>query len=233
MTEVQFANAFLASLDGRPIKLQADYIEDPRSYPARSPYTLPRMPKQMKKPAAADGSNTGANLAPGQARSVTVSIKSLHRSPPLDVKLATPDYTFTLGTTSLLDVRTALSQKTHVPLEKLRLLYNKKPVVDSKVLKDLAAAATSGDEPTEIELGVMVTGGAATVAAAAEAAAAEASSPSAAVAGTPKAEPDTVAAESEAFWTDLRGFLVKRTGSEKQADELFSLFLRSWEDRMA
>ncbi|CAK7197723.1 hypothetical protein SEUCBS139899_000371 [Sporothrix eucalyptigena] len=226
MAEVQFANSFLASLDGRPIKLQPDYVEDPRSYPARSPYTLPRMPRQMKKSQSAD--SAAANLAPGQARSVTVLIKSLHRSPPLDVKLASPDYTFTLGTTSLLDVRTALSEKTHVPLEKLRLLHNKKPVVDSKVLKDLVAASAGGNEPNEIELGVMVTGGAATVAAAAAAAA---SSP--AVAGTPKAEPDTVTAESEAFWTDLRGFLVKRTGSEKQADELFSLFLRSWEDRMA
>lgn len=190
------------------------------------------MPKQMKKPVSAVGSSTdtSANLVPGQAHSVTVSVKSLHRSPPLDVKLASPNYTFTLGTTSLLDVRMALAETTHVPLEKLRLLYNKKPVVDSKLLKDLVAASLGETEPTEIELGVMVTGGAATVAAAAaEAAAAEAAAPSAAE----TTEPDTVAAESEAFWTDLRGYLVKRTGSVKQADELFSLFLRSWEDRMA
>lgn len=182
------------------------------------------MPKQMQKPAAAGA----AALAPGQAPSVTVVVKSLHRSPPLDVKLTRPEYDFALATTSLLDVRTALADKTHVPLEKLRLLHNKKPVPDSKALKDVAAAASAGGQPTEIELGVMVTGGAATVAAAAAtAAAAAAAQPAAEHAG-----PETVAAESEAFWTDLRGFLVKRTGSEKQADELFSLFLRSWEDRM-
>lgn len=37
MTEVQFAKSFLAALDGRPIKLQADYVEDPKNYPSRPP----------------------------------------------------------------------------------------------------------------------------------------------------------------------------------------------------
>ncbi|KAL1903642.1 hypothetical protein Sste5346_000271 [Sporothrix stenoceras] len=221
MTEVQFAKVFLGNLDGRPIKLQADYIEDPKSYPSRPPYTLPRMPKPMKKPAAA--------LAPGQVPAVTVSIKSLHRTQPLDVTLSSPEYTFALATTSLLDVKTALSEKSHVPADKLRLLYNKKPVTDSKVLKDLV----TGDE-TEVKLGVMVSGGAETVAAA-EAAAAQSKSAAATPAATTPAataEPTAVVAESEAFWNDLRGFLVKRTGSKTQADELFSLFLRSWEERM-
>lgn len=184
------------------------------------------MPKAMKKPAAP--------LAPGQAPAVTVSIKSLHRTQPLDVTLSSPEYAFALATTSLLDVKTALSEKSHVPAAKLRLLYNKKPVTDSKVLKDLV----TGDE-TEVKLGVMVSGGAETVAAAeAEAVAAAASSETKAAATTPAAatpateEPTVVAAESEAFWNDLRGFLVKRTGSKTQADELFSLFLRSWEERM-
>ncbi|CAK7264980.1 hypothetical protein SEPCBS119000_001274 [Sporothrix epigloea] len=245
MAEVQFVNAFLASLDRYPIKLPADYAEDPRSYPARAAYPLPRMPRPMKKPTAVDGnsSGSGATLVPGQARNVTVLTKSLHRSPPLDVKMASPDHTFTLDTTSLLDVRMALAETTHVPLEKLRLLYNKKPVVDGKLLKDLVAAAPGEIEPTEIELGVMVTGGAATVAAAAAAAATAVKAAAAVTAATEPAavtpptaeaaEPDAIAAESEGFWTDLRKFLVKRTGSEKQADELFSLFLRSWEDRMA
>jgi len=36
--------------------------------------------------------------------------------------------------------------------------------------------------------------------------------------------------ESSAFWDDLRGFLLQRVREEKQADELFSLFLRAWEE---
>lgn len=36
MTEVAFAKQFLAALDARPVKLSADHVEDPRSYPARS-----------------------------------------------------------------------------------------------------------------------------------------------------------------------------------------------------
>ncbi|ERS95049.1 uncharacterized protein SPSK_01936 [Sporothrix schenckii 1099-18] len=226
MTEVQFAKSFLGALDGRPVKLQADYIEDPKSYPSRPPYTLPRMPKPMKKPASASSSTS----APGQAPAITVSIKSLHRTQPLDVVLARPAYAFALATTSLLDVRTALSETSHVPVDKLRLLYNKKPVSDSKVLKDLVA----DESETEIKLGVMVAGGAETVAAAAEAAASVAAAQAkAATAPTDGQEtPTAIAAESEAFWNDLRGFLVKRTGSKTQADELFSLFLRSWEERM-
>ncbi|KIH94967.1 hypothetical protein SPBR_03840 [Sporothrix brasiliensis 5110] len=227
MTEVQFAKSFLGALDGRPVKLQADYTEDPKSYPSRPPYTLPRMPKSMKKPASASSSTS----APGQAPAITVSIKSLHRTQPLDVVLASPAYAFALATTSLLDVRTALSEKSHVPADKLRLLYNKKPVSDSKVLKDLVADGSG----TEIKLGVMVAGGAETVAAAAEAAAASVAAAQAKSATAPtdgQETPTAIAAESEAFWNDLRGFLVKRTGSKTQADELFSLFLRSWEERM-
>lgn len=185
------------------------------------------MPKPMKKPASAGGA---AALAPGQAPAVTVSIKSLHRTQPLDVTLASPEYAFALATTSLLDVRTALAAKSHVPADKLRLLYNKKPVSDSKVLKDLVAGSEAAEE---IKLGVMVAGGAETVAAAEAATAAAAAQATAAAApAEEKAEPTAVAAESEVFWTDLHGFLVKRTGSKTQADELFSLFLRSWEERM-
>jgi len=37
MTEVSFARSFLSTLDARPIKISADHVEDPRTYPARGP----------------------------------------------------------------------------------------------------------------------------------------------------------------------------------------------------
>ncbi|KAF3361258.1 hypothetical protein VdG1_00867 [Verticillium dahliae VDG1] len=75
MAEVVFARQFLSTLDSKPIKLSADHVEDPKNFPARPPYVLPKMPKAFSKPAAP--------LAPGQERSVTVVLKSL-RNPPID-----------------------------------------------------------------------------------------------------------------------------------------------------
>lgn len=37
MTEVSFARSFLSALDARPIKISADHVEDPKTYPARGP----------------------------------------------------------------------------------------------------------------------------------------------------------------------------------------------------
>ncbi|OAA64410.1 hypothetical protein SPI_03057 [Niveomyces insectorum RCEF 264] len=258
MTEIQFAKSFLAALDARPIKLPADYVEDAHGYPSRSPYILPRMPRPMRRAGPAK------RVAPGQERSVAVAVKSLHHNPPLvDVQLGA----LPLATTSLLDVRTALAAATHVPLGKLRLLHDKKPVPDSKVLKDVVAGGSGGGDgdgdgdandtaaadaaaPARLELTVMVMGGAATVAAAQAAAEAEAAEKkrAAAAAETTKSATatdsstapvadssgggGTSAVESEAFWNDLRTFLVGRIKDDKQADEVFSLFLRAWEDRM-
>ena len=36
-TELAFAKSFLSQLDGRPVKISADHMEDPRSYPASPP----------------------------------------------------------------------------------------------------------------------------------------------------------------------------------------------------
>ena len=152
--------------------------------------------------------------APGEERSVTVLLKSL-RNPPLDVKLAAQPLT-----TSLLDVKAALAAETGLAADKLRLLHGKKPVADSKVLKDVV-----GDGDTTVEFSVMVMGGAA--------AAAVKSEPAGATAGgsrTAQGPSGRDVVEGEAFWNDLRGFLLQRVRDEKQVDELFSMFLRAWEE---
>jgi hypothetical protein len=41
MTEVAFAQAFLATLDKRPARLTADHVEDPKTYPARPAVSCP------------------------------------------------------------------------------------------------------------------------------------------------------------------------------------------------
>lgn len=210
MTEVIFARTFLTALDSRPQKLSADHVEDPKSYPARPPYILPRMPKPMSK---------AVSLAPGQERSITVRIKSL-RNPPLDIRLSSQPLN-----TSILDVKTSVSSETTIPVDKIKVLHKKKPVADSKVLKDLL-----GEDETSVEFSVMVLGGAA-----------------AAVSPAPKHEDDPAATattdaastaqgtsgeavlQTDAFWTDLRGFLSQRIRDEKITEELFGKFLSSWE----
>jgi ubiquitin-like protein 4 len=150
-------------------------------------------------------------LAPGQERSLNVSLKSL-RNPPLDVLLRAQPLT-----TSLHDVKAALAAQTRLPADKLRLLHNKKPVPDSRALGDLVGVAD-----TTLELGVMVMGGAK-----------PAEEPVAAAAAGPTAQGKSgrEVVESSEFWDDLRGFLLQRVRDEKVTDELFSLFLRSWEER--
>ncbi|KAI1210569.1 cell-cycle control medial ring component-domain-containing protein [Annulohypoxylon truncatum] len=201
MTEVSFARSFLTALDSRPIKLSPDHVEDPKSYPARSAYILPKMPKTMSK-------TKPHAVAPGQERSFTVLVKSL-RNPPLDVKLTsqTPN-------TSILDIKASVSKDSGIPVDKMKILYKKKPTPDSKVLKDLA-----GEDETSIEFSVMVMGGAAAI-------------------KSPPAHPDVAQGlsggevlETKEFWDDLKGFLLQRIRDETTAGELASTFQAAWKAR--
>ncbi|KPM37201.1 hypothetical protein AK830_g9342 [Neonectria ditissima] len=201
MAEVAFAKTFLSSLDSRPVKLSADHVEDPKTFPARPPYILPRMSKPMSKP---------LNLAPGQERSIKVTLKSL-RNPPLDIKLTSLPLD-----TSVLDIKSKVLAQTRIPVAKLKLLLNKKPVSDSKILKELL-----GDTDTAIEFSVMVIGGAAAI-------------PPEEPTAAPEAKPTGQAAvETEEFWADLKGFLMQRLKDEAEAEELSALFKSSWQSRQS
>ncbi|KYK55771.1 Ubiquitin supergroup [Drechmeria coniospora] len=198
MAEVAFAKTFLSTLDARPSRLSADHVESPRNYPGRPAYILPRMPKAMSQP---------TNLAPGQERSVTVTIKSL-RNPPLNIKLASQPMS-----TSLLDIKSNVSSQTRIPVDKLKILHNKRPLTDSKILKDVLA-----ESETAVEFSVMVIGGAAAIVPE------NAASSAAAVALT-----GVAAVETDAFWTDLKAFLTQRLKDETAAEHLSSLFRSGWE----
>ncbi|KAI1780546.1 cell-cycle control medial ring component-domain-containing protein [Hypoxylon cercidicola] len=197
MTEVSFAKSFLAALDSRPLKLSPDHVEDPKSYPARGAYILPKMPKPMSK--------RKATSIPGQERSLAVAVKSL-RNPPLDIKILsqTPN-------TSVLDIKTAVSQETGIPVDKMKLLHKKKPVPDSKVLKDLTS-----EEETSVEFSVMVMGGAAAIK----------SVPAQSEVAQGQSGGEVL--ETKEFWDDLRGFLLQRIRNEKTAGDLTNTFQAAW-----
>lgn len=206
MTEVSFAKSFLAALDGRPTKLSPDHVEDPKTYPARSAYILPKMPKTMSR-------RRNTSIAPGQERSLVVTVKSL-RNPPLDLRLSSQ----TLNT-SIHDIKASVAGETGIAEDKIKILHKKKPIPDSKVLKDLV-----GDDDTTIEFSVMVMGGAA---AAAAAAAAKPDTQAEVAQGPSGAE----VLQTPDFWEDLHGFLLQRIRDEQLASELTNTFQDAWKAR--
>jgi ubiquitin-like protein 4 len=140
-----------------------------------------------------------------------VTLKSL-RNPPLDIKLTSQPLS-----TSVLDLKQKVVEETSIPLEKIKLLYKKKPVVDSKILKELVAE----EEGTNVEFSVMVLGGA--VAAVKK----DAVSPADVAQGTSGA--DTL--QTTAFWDDLKGFLLQRIRDEREAAALFETFQSAYQAR--
>jgi hypothetical protein len=146
---------------------------------------------------------------PGAEPSLTVLLKSL-RNPPLDISLSSQPLS-----TSILYLKEALSIQTSLPIAKIRLLYNKKPVPDSKILKDLVGEEEGA---SKIEFTVMVIGGAAALKE---------------KEGAEEVEPKVVAPGevsgkeilgTEEFWKDLRGFLLQRLNDEKETDRVWGLF---------
>ncbi|TGO09936.1 hypothetical protein BTUL_0149g00140 [Botrytis tulipae] len=202
MTELTFAKSFIQTLESRSPKIAADHVEDPRNYPSRGAAILPKMRKPPAK---------RQKLTPGQERSITVSLKS-SRNPPLDVTLSTLS-----PNTSILNLKESLSEKEGIPVEKLRVLHNKKPVGDAKVLKDVI-----GEEETKVEFSIMVMGGAASVR--------KVETPGKEVEAPVAQGPSGLETLSgEEFWGDLKGFLVQRLRDEEQGNKLYEVFKKAWE----
>lgn len=215
MSELTFAKSFVSLLDSKPTKLPVDHIEDARTYPARgavspsslssiisfpdaSQYILPKMPRHMTK---------RQKLAPGQERSLTITLKSL-RNPPLEIVLKSQSPLL-----SILDLKNEVSSQASIPVDKLRILHKKKPVGDSKVVKELV-----GEEDAGVEFSIMVMGGAASVKKTED------------VVDAPVAQgssgPEVL--ETEEFWGDLKGFLIQRLRDEAEAEKLFGTFKEAW-----
>lgn len=150
-------------------------------------------------------------LAPGQERSLNVTLKSL-RNPPLEISLTSQP----LGT-SILSLKEAIETQTSIPSSKVRILYQKKPVPDSKVLKDIIG----DDESGRIEFSVMIIGGAAAL----KPKEGEEIEPKILTAVTGKD-----ALNTDVFWEDLNGFLNQRLKDEQAATRCIGLFRKAVTD---
>ncbi|KAF2841658.1 hypothetical protein M501DRAFT_929168 [Patellaria atrata CBS 101060] len=223
MTELSFARQFLAALDTRPVKLSSDYIADPKQYPASTPTILPKhsTPKRKRAPQSADPSST-----PKPASSdILVTLKCLKP----------PSYPLTLPsspTTSIHELKTAYSTHIHVLSSKIKVLWQKKPVLDSKVLKELLGGE-GGDMPGDAEFTIMVLGGAVPTLEGpkeneAEPEKMDVDPPTAPVAQGPSG---AEVVQTKEFWEDLKGFLVQRVRDEAEGERLVELFKNAWESR--
>ncbi|KAK5660832.1 hypothetical protein OQA88_12203 [Cercophora sp. LCS_1] len=216
-TELTFAKTFLSLLDTKPTKITPDHIEDPHNYPSTNPYTLPHLPSQPPLPKPSPTAQT-----PGTEPSISITVRSL-RNPPLSITLpALP-----IGTTSALEIKNLVSQQSTIATDKLKLLYNKKPIADSKSLREIVGSDNTNGS---VELSVMVMGGAAALGTA----------PGTGGTGTTEKEKAGPVATglsgrevlgTDEFWGDLQGFLQQRLKDEGVAGEVVGVFKGAWEGR--
>ncbi|KAK2749144.1 hypothetical protein FQN57_006759 [Myotisia sp. PD_48] len=242
MTELSFAKSFLSTLDSRPVKLPADHVFDPRTFAPRFPITLPRlsdpphppMPKKVKTVAA-----------PGSSKSITVHLKSA-RNPVLDIKLDK----IALNTATTQELKETIQQRIRptnttdpdakVPLDKIKLLWKRKPVQTSLIGDIVANEPDILSKGGNVEFSVMVLGGASVIpddelpkrttksVPSTEQNENMAPEPS----GDEKASTSLSAADipkSPAFWADLEVYLRGKVKDESEAARLGALFKSAWE----
>lgn len=183
---------------------------------------LPRLPSghpQRPAPRAAqDASST-----------ISITLKPLKPSTPT-LPLAAVD----AAKTSVYELKSQYAAATSIPAAKIKILYKKKPVADSKLVSEIVGA----DAGSDVEFGVMVMGGAAAVTpsespAASPAAAAPSETDkglAAAVPGAAAVGPsgkDVVATDE--FWGDLHNFVLQRIKDEHESERLLGVFKKAWE----
>ncbi|KAF2091123.1 hypothetical protein K490DRAFT_6285, partial [Saccharata proteae CBS 121410] len=246
MTELSFAKQFLTALDSRPQKLSSDHVVDPKTYAAQPAFILPRMPNPKKRRTAAD--STPGSTPSQPTTTISVTIKPTRGAyAPLTLPTATL-------TTSIHDLKQQYAAHASLNVEKIKMLHAKKPVSDMKTLKDVLGDAAS-IPGQNIELSVMVLGGATGTSSPAVSTPDRVASPPVAVpaptvdgqptvetsapvgAGdvtmeeaTPIARASTGSEvlKSDEFWEDLKGFLVQRVRDESEAGKLTGLFRDAW-----
>lgn len=195
--------------------------------------------------------------APGSSKAITLTLKST-RNPVLDVTLDKVP----LSTTSIQDLKEAVQARVKpagssegegegkVPLEKIKILWKRKPVQGRTVEEALAGETALLGGGGKAEFGVMVLGGA--VALSEEEVRAmqgpvveerERETPTRPAEGEGKGEDVEMkdaaqgVAEKSAggvldraeFWDELQVFLRTKVGDEQEADRLKKLFKGAWE----
>ncbi|KNG47176.1 cell-cycle control medial ring component [Stemphylium lycopersici] len=240
MSELAFCKSFLSALDARPAKLSSDHIADARQYPAQGAYTLPRLPHpphpQRPNPKSTDSTDASA---PSTA-TITVTLKPMKPSTPT-IPLSAIDP----SKTSVYDLKQQYATQASLSAAKIKILYKKKPVTDSKTLLEIIGADAGG----EVEFGVMVMAGAAAGTGSPAAGSTPVTSPPAvapptesekglasagetsagAASGTAAVGSGKDVVATEEFWSDLKTFILQRIKDADEGERLVGVFKGAWE----
>jgi hypothetical protein len=202
--DARIRSAPITSKIHAPIPHDQPYV--PSTSPSFPPLTYKHqiiLPKSQGPPLA-----KRTKLAPGAEASISVTLKSL-RNPPLDITLPSLPLS-----TSILNLKESLSTQSSIPVAALRVLYNKKPVADSKTLKDVLGDGEQGGKG-KVEFGVMVIGGA-------NAVKKEEKGDGEPMEGVIGKGGEVL--KTEEFWEDLKGFLVQRLKDEGEGERVWGVF---------
>ncbi|KAF2004384.1 hypothetical protein P154DRAFT_426787 [Amniculicola lignicola CBS 123094] len=229
MSELTFCKQFLSAMDNRPLKLSSDHIADARNYPAGA-FILPRLPHRQH-PARPTPKPSATQIASETPSNPTLSI-TLKPTKPTAPTVPLP--AIIPAQTSIYDLKTAYATSTSIPSSKIKILYKKKPVPDSKTVAEVIGP--DADAGSDVEFSVMVMGGA--TAGSTPVASPPAVAPSEAEKGLAGATGAGPAAQGPSgksvvdtaeFWDDLKGFMVQRIRDEAEAERLHGIFRGAWE----
>ncbi|EDU40662.1 conserved hypothetical protein [Pyrenophora tritici-repentis Pt-1C-BFP] len=228
MSELSFCKSFLSALDARPAKLSSDHIADARQYPAQGAYTLPRLqhPPHPQRPNPKTSTDNGSTSTSSQTISIT--LKPMKPSTPT-IPLSSIDP----AKTSVYDIKQQFATQASLSAAKIKILYKKKPVTDSKTLLEVIGS----DAGSEVEFGVMVMAGHGCPPAVAPPTESEKGLASAGetIAGTASgtagsgAESGKDIVATDEFWGDLKAFMLQRIKDAEEGERLVGVFKEAWQ----
>ncbi|EXJ60596.1 hypothetical protein A1O7_04749 [Cladophialophora yegresii CBS 114405] len=259
MGDLQFAKQFLTSLDNKPSKYQPDHVFDPKTFQMRVPYVLPKLSTPPHPPPPRSTATTGP--APGAepaTPTVTLVLKSA-RNPNMTLTLPSIEPTSTTLQAIKEQIQSYLGGPSVVAIEKIKLLWNKKPIPASKgTIREALDGSDLVAKGGEVEIGVMVMGGAPDPPPQAQPPAQEAGKGTVTTNAAPATDktaggeptpmegiestkepvqPGEISGEDvlemSEFWTDLQGFLEQRIRSSDEAAKLRTVFERAWRSSRA
>lgn len=174
---------------------------------------------KRKRPTPSSSSNS-------QQPSLSVHLKSLKgSSQSLRLDSQSPS-------TSVHELKTAYAAQHGLAVEKVKLLHNRKPVADSKTLREVLPER---EQVGEVEFSVMVMGGGGVSAAPERAATPPVEAPQPVnEAGEVQGNEAPVVQgrevlDTEEFWEDLRGFLVQRLRDDAEGRRVAAIFRGAFE----
>ncbi|QSS64110.1 hypothetical protein I7I51_01172 [Histoplasma capsulatum] len=243
MTEFTFTKSFLLSLDSQSVKLPSDHVFDPSSFETPHPvrktnpaieclrsdcpqYTLtrlsdrhPPMPRKIKQP-----------TIPGSSKSIRIHLKSA-RNPALHITLDN----CSIPSTSVGELKEVVQERVQVgnarvPLDRIKILWKRKPVQGETIAEILEGDSTVISDGSEIELGVMILGGASLISAtpsAGERKHSEKSSETLSTQDLVENDARNVLATEE-FWDDLESFVKTKVKDAVWASQIRSVFRKAW-----